>query len=61
LTRAHPVAVADTAGQFDLHVKLADNLGQQLTVGATAERRVQVDQVNPFGAVTLPAQRSVQR
>src|SRR6202048_4476692 len=55
------VVVADTAGQFDLHVKLAHDLGQQLTIGAAAERRVQVDQVNPFGTVALPTQRGVQR
>ena len=55
------VVVADTAGELDLHVELADDLGQQLAIGAAAERRVQVDQVYPFGAVALPAQRGVQR
>ena len=48
-------------GSPDHDQVLAHDLGEQLTVGAAAECRVQVDQVNPFGAVALPAQRSVQR
>ena len=55
------VVVADTAGEFDLHVELAHDLGQQLTIGPAAECRVEVDQMHPVGAVTLPTQRGVQR
>ena len=59
--RGQRVVVADTAGQFDLHVELAHHLGEQFTIGTAAERGVQVDQMNPLGAVALPAQRGVQR
>ncbi len=55
------IVVADATGQFDLHVEFAHHLGQQFAIGTAAERGVQVDQVDPVGAVTLPAQRRVQR
>ena len=55
------LVVADAAGQLDLHVELADHLGQQFAVGAAAERGVEVDEVDPLGAVALPGQRGVQR
>ena len=55
------IVVADTAGQLDVDVELADHLGEQFAVGAAAERGVKVDQMNPFGPVALPAQRGVQR
>ena len=38
-----------------------DDLGEQLAVGAAAERGVEVDQVDPLGAGALPGQRGVQR
>jgi hypothetical protein len=48
--------VADPAGQFDGDIEFADDPGEQFTVGATAERGVQIDQMDPFGAVLLPRQ-----
>ncbi len=59
--RCQRVVVADPAGQLHGHVQLADHVGQQLGVGAAAERGVEVDQVDPLGAVGLPLQRGVQR
>lgn len=55
------IVVADAAGEFDLNVEFAHHLGEQFAVGTTAEGGVQVDQVDPVGAVALPAQRGVQR
>jgi hypothetical protein len=54
------LVVADPAGQLDLNIQLADDLGQQLTIGAAAERSIEVDQVHPLGAVALPIQRGGQ-
>ena len=51
--------VADAAGQLDRDVQLADDRGEQLGVGAAAERGVEVDEVDPLGAVALPGQRGV--
>ena len=62
-TRVQPVAsaarqrlvVADAAGQLDLDVAARPHhLGQQRGVGAAAERRVQVDQVDPVGRRRRP-------
>ena len=55
------LVVADTAGQFDRDVELADHLGEQFAVGSATERGVQVDQVDPFRPVALPAHRGLQR
>ena len=62
LTRAQPVrqrggerrVVPDAAGELDRHVELADHAGQQVVVGPTTERRVEVDQMDPLGAVVHP-------
>src|SRR5271166_604347 len=59
--RGQRIVVADPAGHLDPHVELADDLGEQFAVGAAAERGVQVDQVDPFGTVALPAQRGGHR
>ena len=40
---------------------LPDDLGQQLAVGATAERGVEVDEVHPLGPVGLPLQGGLDR
>ena len=69
LTRAQPVAsaassdvvVADAAGQLDVDVEPADDLGEQLPVLAAAERGVEVDEVHPLGAGLLPGERRGQR
>ena len=69
LTRAQPVAsaaVSESSSRIPpdsstCDVELADHLGEQFAVGAAAERGVQVHEVDPFGAVALPAQRGVQR
>ena len=45
----------------DLHIELADDLGEQFPVGTAPERGVQIDQVNPVGAIALPGQCGVQR
>ena len=55
------LVVADAARQLDRDVELADHLGEQFTVGAAAERGVQVDEVDPLGAVALPTHGGVQR
>ena len=69
LTRRQPVGhrgrerlvVADAAAHLDLDVEGADDLGLQLAVVAAAERRVEVDQVDPLRAGLLPAQRGLDR
>ena len=69
LTRAAPVAsaarsdvvVADAAGQLHLDVQPLDHVGEQVAVGPAPERGVEVDQVDPLGAVALPGQRGLQR
>ncbi len=53
--------VPDAAGQLDLHVELADDLGEQFAVGPATEGGVEVDEVHPLGAVLLPAQRGLER
>ena len=53
--------VADAAGQLDLDVHGAGDLGDQLPVVAGAEGGVQVDQVQPLGARALPGQGGLQR
>ena len=55
------LVVADAAGQLHRDVELADHLGEQFAVGSAAERGVEVDQVDPLGAVALPGHRGVQR
>ena len=69
LTRAAPVASAarsDSSSRMPpdsstLHVEAADHVGEQRGVGAPAEGGVEVDQVDPVGAVALPGQRRLQR
>src|SRR6185503_17568549 len=46
--------VTDAARHLDLDVEATDDAGKQLTVGAAAERGVEVDQVDPLGALLLP-------
>ena len=55
--RRKRAVVADPARQFDCDVQLPHDVGEQGTVVAAAERGVEVDEVHPLGAVTLPAQR----
>src|SRR5699024_4606156 len=55
------VVVTDAPGHLDLDVEGADDLGEQVTVGAATERGVEVHQVDPLGAVGLPLQGGVQR
>ena len=55
------LVVADAAGQLDLDVERADDLGQQLAVVPAAEGGVEVDQVDPLRARLLPAQRGLDR
>mgnify|MGYP002651200757 CR=1 FL=1 len=59
--RLQRIVVADAARQFDFHVELADQIGQQFAVAASAECGVQVHQVDPLGAVTLPRLCGLQR
>ena len=69
LTRAQPVASARSSeassrmppDSSTCDVQLADDRGEQLGVGAAAERGVEVDEVDPLGAVALPGQRRVAR
>ncbi len=58
---ASDVVVADAAGQLDLDVQRADDLGEQLAVVAGAERGVEVDEVEPLGAGLLPGERGGER
>src|SRR5262249_28022621 len=59
--RGQRVVVTDAARQLDGDVELADHLGDELGVGTTPERRVQVDQMNPFGTGRLPGERGLCR
>ena len=59
--RSEGLVVADAAGQLDLHVERPDDRGQQVAVGAAAERGVEVDQVHPLGAGVLPGERRRER
>ncbi len=69
LTRVQPVASAAASeassrmppDSSTLRSSQADHVAQQLRVGAPAERRVQVDQVDPVGAGPLPGQRGLHR
>ncbi|AGL23264.1 hypothetical protein I917_11300 [Mycobacterium tuberculosis str. Haarlem/NITR202] len=47
--------------RLNLYVELADNLGKQFVVGTAAERSIQVHQMDPLGAIALPAQRGIHR
>ena len=49
------LGVADAARELDLKVEAADDVGDDLAVVAAAEGCVEVDQVDPFGALVLPA------
>ena len=53
--------VADAARQLHLDVQLPDHAREQLGVGATAERGVEVDQVDPLRATDLPRESGVAR
>ena len=53
--------VPDAAGQLHVDIQPPDDLAEQRGVGAAAERGVQVDQVDPVGAGTLPGQRGLHR
>ena len=69
LTRRQPVAIAassDSSSRMPplistLMSRVADDPGLQLAVVAAAERRVEVDEVDPLGAGLLPAQRGLDR
>ena len=58
---AQRVVVADAAGQLDGDVEPADDGREQLTVVAATERGVEVDEVDPLGAVALPGERRLER
>ncbi|OPZ52073.1 MAG: hypothetical protein BWY91_02467 [bacterium ADurb.BinA028] len=51
------IGVADPAGEFHLKVQPADDVSDQFAVVPTAEGRVEIDQVDPLGAVVLPTLR----
>src|SRR6185437_10363098 len=55
------LVVPDAAGHLHLDVDLAHHVGQQVRVRPAAERRVQVDQVNPGRPGPLPGQRGLHR
>ena len=55
------LGVADAAAQLDLEVEAADDLGEQLAVRAAPEGRVEVDEVQPLGALLLPGERGLPR
>ena len=69
LTRRQPVAIAaasDSSSRMPPLISTSmssrpDDLGLQLAVVPAAERRVEVDQVDPLGAGLLPAQRRLDR
>src|SRR5699024_2637023 len=54
------LVVADAAGQLHVDVELADDVAQQLVVRAAAERRVEVDEVDPLRAGVLPVRRGIE-
>jgi acetoin utilization deacetylase AcuC-like enzyme len=45
----------------NLDIELADDTGDELAVGATAERGVEVDEMDPLRSVALPLQGRVER
>ena len=59
--RGQRLVVADAAAHLDVDVERADDLGLQRAVAAAAERRVEVDEVQPLGAGVLPAPRGGDR
>ncbi len=59
--RRQGVVVADAAAHLDGDVELPDDAGQQLAVRPAAEGGVEVDQVDPRGAVGLPLQGGLER
>ena len=69
LTRRQPVAIAASSDSSSRMPPLISTsmsrvptiVGQQVAVVAAAERRVEVDEVDPLGAGLLPAQRGLDR
>ena len=55
------LGVADAAAHLDLDVERADDAGQQLGVRPAPEGGVEVDEVQPLGALLLPGQRGLDR
>ena len=55
------LGVADAAAHLDLDVERPDDAGEQLGVGAAPERGVEVDEVQPLGALLLPGQGGLDR
>ena len=49
------VGVADPPGQLDLQIQSTDDVGDDLPVVATSEGGIEVDEVDPLGALVLPA------
>ena len=59
--RLERLVVADAAAHLGVDVEGAHDLGLQLAVGAAAEGGVEVDEVQPLGALLLPRQRGLER
>src|SRR5205814_288753 len=55
------LVVADAAGELDGDIDLADDLPEQVRIAAPAERRVEVDEMDPLRAIGLPLQRCLER
>lgn len=62
LTRRQPVDSAKAKesasripGQLDLQIQSTDDVGDDLPVVATSEGGIEVDEVDPLGALVLPA------
>ena len=53
--------VTDAAAHLDPDVEGADDPGEQLGVRAAPEGRVEVDEVQPLGALLLPGERGLER
>jgi hypothetical protein len=56
---AQALGIPDPPGLLDLDVQAADDLGEQVPVGASPECCVEVNEMNPLRALLLPGQGSL--
>ena len=59
--RAQRLGIPDAATHLDVDVERADDPGEEVGVGAAPEGRVEVDEVQPLGALLLPGEGRLER